>query len=158
MIHVARAVMESHDEIVLDAMAEGLGVELGDAVTIGAGQGTFDFTIVGFGYHPMHLYFATPGSIVPIKSGIFATGYLTSSGLEALANLSQGSANFLLIDVLGTPEYDLQSTDVKEGEELSEIIDAVTITVIDIDQSAIIYDRSGVESVEFLRLMPCNEN
>ena len=56
-----------------------------------------------------------------------------------------------MIDVLGTPEYDLQSTDVKEGEELSEIIDAVTITVIDIDQSAIIYDRSGVESVEFLR-------
>ena len=143
---------ESHDEIVLDAhVVEGLGVELGDVVTIGAGQGTLDFTIVGFGYHPMHLYFAAPGSIVPAESGTFATGYLTSSGLEALANLSQGSANFLLIDVLGTPEYDLQSTDVKEGEELSEIIDAVTITVTDIDQSAIIYDRSGVESVEFLR-------
>ena len=143
---------ESHDEIVLDAhVVEGLGVELGDVVTIGAGQGTLDFTIVGFGYHPMHLYFAAPGSIVPAESGTFATGYLTSSGLETLANLSEGSANFLLIDVLETPEYDLQSTDVKEGEELSEIIDAVTITVTEIDQSAIIYDRSGVESVEFLR-------
>ena len=31
-----------------------------------------------------------------------------------------------------------------------QIIDAVTITVTEIDQSAIIYDRSGVESVEFL--------
>ena len=103
---------ESHDEIVLDAhVVEGLGIELGDTVTIGAGQGTLNFTIVGFGYHPMHLYFAVPGSIVPAESGTFATGYLTSSGLEALANVSAGTANMLLIDVYGTPEYDLQSTD-----------------------------------------------
>ena len=143
---------ESHDEIVLDAhVVEGLGVELGDTVTIGAGQGTLNFTIVGFGYHPIHLYFAAPGSIVPAKSGTFATGYLTSSGLEALANVSAGSANILLIDVLGTPDYDLQSSDEKEGEELSVIIDSMTITVTEIDQSAIIYDRSGVESVEYLR-------
>ncbi len=143
---------ESHDEIVLDAhVVEGLGFEVGDTVTIGAGQGTLNFTIVGFGYHPMHLYFAAPGSIVPAESGTFATGYLTSSGLEALANVSAGTANILLIDVLGTPDYDLQSTDEKEGEELSAIIDSMTITVTEIDQSAIIYDRSGVESVEFLR-------
>ena len=143
---------ESPDEIVLDAhVVEGLGVDLGDTVTIGAGQGTLNFTIVGFGHHPMHLYFAAPGSIIPAESGTFATGYLTSSGLEALANVSAGSANILLIDVLGTPEYDLQSTDEKEGELLSAILDSVTITVTQIDQSAIIYDRSGVESVEFLR-------
>ena len=143
---------ESHDEIVLDAhVVEGLGIEVGDTVTIGAGQGTLNFTIVGFGHHPMHLYFAAPGSIIPAESGTFATGYLTSSGLEALANVSAGSANILLIDVLGTPEYDLQSTDEKEGELLSAILDSVTITVTQIDQSAIIYDRSGVESVEFLR-------
>ena len=143
---------ESPDEIVLDAhVFEGLGVDLGDTVTIGAGQGTLNFTIVGFGHHPMHLYFAAPGSIIPAESGTFATGYLTSSGLEALANVSAGSANILLIDVLGTPEYDLQSTDEKEGELLSAILDSVTITVTQIDQSAIIYDRSGVESVEFLR-------
>ena len=143
---------ESHDEIVLDAhVVEGLGIELGDTVTIGAGQGTLNFTIVGFGYHPMHLYFAVPGSIVPAESGTFATGYLTSSGLEALANVSAGTANMLLIDVYGTPEYDLQSTDEEEGEDLAVIIDSIKITVSQIDQSAIIYDRSGVESVELLR-------
>lgn len=143
---------ESHDEIVLDAhVVEGLGIELGDTVTIGAGQGTLNFTIVGFGYHPMHLYFAVPGSIVPAESGTFATGYLTSSGLEALANVSAGTANMLLIDVYGTPEYDLQSTDEEEGEDLAVIIDSMKITVAQIDQSAIIYDRSGVESVELLR-------
>ncbi len=143
---------ESHDEIVLDAhVVEGLGIEVGDTVTIGAGQGTLNFTIVGFGYHPMHLYFAVPGSIVPAESGTFATGYLTSSGLEALANVSSGTANMLLIDVHGNPEYDLQSTDEVEGEDLAAIIDSMKITVSQIDQSAIIYDRSGVESVELLR-------
>ena len=143
---------ESPDEIVLDAhVVEGLGIEVGDTVTIGAGQGTLNFTIVGFGYHPMHLYFAVPGSIVPAESGTFATGYLTSSGLEALANVSSGTANMLLIDVHGNPEYDLQSTDEVEGEDLAAIIDSMKITVSQIDQSAIIYDRSGVESVELLR-------
>ena len=143
---------ESHDEIVLDAhVVEGLGIEVGDTVTIGAGQGTLNFTIVGFGYHPMHLYFAVPGSIVPAESGTFATGYLTSSGLEALANVSSGTANMLLIDVHGNPEYDLQSTDEVEGEDLAAIIASMKITVSQIDQSAIIYDRSGVESVELLR-------
>ena len=89
---------ESHDEIVLDAhVVKGLGVELGDTVTIGAGQGTLNFTIVGFGYHPMHLYFAAPGSIVPAESGTFAAGYLTSSGLEALANVSAGSLSLIHI-------------------------------------------------------------
>ena len=71
-----------------------------------------NFTIVGFGYHPMHLYFAAPGSIVPAESGKFATGYLTSEGLESLANVSSGSSNMLLIDILGSPDYDLQSTDL----------------------------------------------
>ncbi len=143
---------ESSNEIVLDAhVVDGLDVELGDTVTIGAGQGKMNFTIVGFGYHPMHLYFATPGSIVPTKSGNFATGYLSSAGLEALANVSADSSNLLLIDIVGTPDYNLESTDEMEGEELAAIIDSMTITVTEIHPPTIVYDRSGVESVEFLR-------
>ncbi|MEE3201542.1 MAG: FtsX-like permease family protein [Candidatus Thermoplasmatota archaeon] len=146
-----RLAVESN-EIVLDAHAvDGLGVELGDTISIGAGQGKMNFIIVGFGYHPMHLYFAAPGSIVPAESGKFATGYLTSEGLESLANVSSGTSNMLLIDILGSPDYDLQSTDDNEGEELAGIIDSMLITVTDIDSSTIVYDRSGVESVEFLR-------
>ena len=79
---------QTADEIVLDAHAvEGLAVEIGDSVLIGAGQGSMEFTIVGIGYHPHHLFFASPGTIIPAESGKFVTGYLTAEGLEALANL-----------------------------------------------------------------------
>jgi len=143
---------EAANEIVLDAHAvEGLGVEIGDSISIGAGQGGMNFTIVGFGYHAHHLYFAAPGTIVPAESGTFATGYLTAEGLEALSNLTTGSANVLLIDIVGTPHYDLLSTDEDEGELLTPVLASVTEIATGIDQAAIVYDRSGIDSVEFLR-------
>ncbi len=143
---------QTADEIVLDAHAvEGLAVEIGDSVLIGAGQGSMEFTIVGFGYHPHHLFFASPGTIIPAESGKFVTGYLTAEGLEALANLSTGSANLLLIDIVGTPDYDLLSTDEDEGVELTPVIASLTTITTNIDSASIVYDRSGIDSVEFLR-------
>jgi putative ABC transport system permease protein len=54
--------------------------------------------------------------------------------------------------VSGSPEYDLQSTEEVEGERLSEIISSVRDTVMAVDDASFItYDRSGVDSVEFLR-------
>lgn len=143
---------QAADEIVLDAhVVEGLGVEIGDSVSIGAGHGALNFTIVGFGYHAHHLYFAAPGTIVPAESGKFVTGYLTAEGLESLANLSAGSANLLLIDIVGTPDYDLLSTDEDEGELLTPVLGSLTTIATEFDQGAIVYDRSGISSVEFLR-------
>lgn len=143
---------EGANEIVLDAhVVEGLGVEIGDEVTIGAGQGSVNFTVVGFGYHAHHLYFSPPGWFIPAESGSFVTGYMTAEGLQALANLSVGSTNLLLIDIVGTPSYDLLSTDENEGEQLTPVLSAVTTITTEIDPAAIVYDRSGVESVEFLR-------
>jgi len=111
-----------------------------------------DYTIVGIGHHSNHLYFAQSGSFFPAEPGTFATGYLTSGGLERLANLSSGSANLLLIDIVGTPEYDLQTSTDVEGEELSLIIGKIDSTVQDIDDSpSLVYSRSGIESVELLR-------
>ena len=141
------------DEIVLDEhAASGMGIEVGDIVSIGAGHGSMDFTVVGIGYHPYHLYYALEGSILPAEPGTFATGYLSDSGIERLANLSAGSANLLLLDVEGTPEFDLQSTEEVEGESLSQAISYVRQTVMDADDSSFTaYDRSGVQSVAFLR-------
>jgi putative ABC transport system permease protein len=141
------------DEIVLDEhAASGMEIGIGDNVSIGAGHGSMDFTVVGIGYHSQHLFFSYMGAILPADPGTFATGYLSDTGIERLANLSAGSANLLLLDVAGSPEYDLQSTEEVEGERLSEIISSVRDTVMAVDDASFItYDRSGVDSVEFLR-------
>ena len=69
-----------------------------------------------------------------------------------MQSLSVGSANLLLIDIVGTPEYDLQSTTDIEGEEIAFVIDKIDSILQDIhDSPSLIYSRSGVESVEFLR-------
>ena len=102
----------SDSEIVIDQrVASGMEIELGDNVSIGAGSGRMSFTVVGIGFQSNHLYFAPEGSLFPAEPGTFATGYLSSSGLERLANISSGSSNIILIDVLGTPDYDIPSTD-----------------------------------------------
>ena len=141
------------DEIVLDEhAASGMEIGIGDTVSIGAGHGRMNFTVVGIGYHSQHLYFTQTGSILPADPGTFATGYLSDNGIERLANLSAGSANLLLLDVAGSPEYDLQSTEEDEGERLSEIISSVKEAMMAADDASFIaYDRSGVASVEFLR-------
>jgi len=141
------------DEIVLDEhAASGMEIGIGDTVSIGAGHGRMNFTVVGIGYHSQHLYYAQTGSMLPADPGTFATGYLSDTGIERLANLSAGSANLLLLDVAGSPEYDLQSTEEDEGERLSEIISSVKDTMMAVDDTSFIaYDRSGVASVEFLR-------
>jgi putative ABC transport system permease protein len=141
------------DEIVLDEhAASGMEIGIGDTVSIGAGHGRMNFTVVGIGYHSQHLFFSQMGSILPADPGTFATGYLSDTGIERLANLSAGSANLLLLDVAGSPEYDLQSTEEVEGERLSEIISSVRDTMMATDDASFItYDRSGVDSVEFLR-------
>jgi putative ABC transport system permease protein len=141
------------DEIVIDGHAiEGLGISVGDNVTIGAGQGRLDYRVVGIGYYSSLLYFAVDGSIVPAESGTLVSGYLSDSGISRLANLPQGSANLLLIDVEGTPAYDLQGTDQNEGDALNVIIESVNSVLESTSESpAITYDRSGVYSVEILR-------
>jgi putative ABC transport system permease protein len=141
------------DEIVVDVrVAKGMDVEIGDSISIGSGAGSMNYAVEGIGLHSNHLYFSQGGSLFPSEPGTFATGYLTAGGLEKLANLSSGSANLLLIDIVGTPEYDLQTTTDVEGEELSSIIGKIDSTIQDIDDSpSLVYSRSGIESVEILR-------
>ncbi len=147
-------IAETSDEIVLDShIAVDLGVEVGDGIDISSGNGKMEYEVVGIGFHPMHLYFATEGSTIPADSGTYATGYLTASGLERLGNISSGSSNMILIDVQGTPDYDLQSTsDVDENPELTRLVSDLSQLMSEIDESPVsVYDRSGVFSVELLR-------
>ena len=143
----------SDSEIVIDQrVASAMEIELGDNVSIGAGSGRMSFTVVGIGFQSNHLYFAPEGSLFPAEPGTFATGYLSSSGLERLANISSGSSNIILIDVLGTPDYDIPTTDEDEGTDLSSLISSIDETVSNLeDNPSLVYDRSQVFSVEILR-------
>jgi putative ABC transport system permease protein len=146
-------IAETVDEIVIDYhVAKGLEIELNDVVLIGAGFGKMDYTVVGIGLHSNHFYFAEQGSILPADVGTFATGYLTDEGLEKLANVSAGTSNTLLIDVKGSPEYNLLSTSENEGPELESLIENLTVSFSLQDGiSVVVHDRSGEDSVEFLR-------
>ena len=106
------------DEIVIDVrVAKGMDIGIGEVISIGSGAGRMDFTVVGIGLHSNHLYFAQEGILYPAVPGTFATGYLSATGLERLANISPGSSNLLLIDIVGTPDYDLQATTENEHEK-----------------------------------------
>ena len=110
------------------------------------------FTVVGIGFQSTHLFFSQEGSLFPAEPGTFATGYLSSSGLERLANLTSGSSNIILIDVLGDPDYDIPSTDENEGTELTSLVSSIDETISNMeDNPTLVYDRSQVFSVEILR-------
>ena len=70
-------------------------ISLGDSVTIGAGNGRMNFTVVGIGLHSNHLITQKTEIYSPLSQAPFATGYLSSEGLERLANMSSGSSNLL---------------------------------------------------------------
>ena len=147
-------IANSQYEIVIDShIATDIGVKIGEEIEISAGHGRTNFTVTGIGFHSQHLFFAQDGATLPADNASFATGYLTMDGLTRLSNLSLGSANRILIDVQGTPSYDLQSTsEVDEGKELNQLINEITVIVSSVDESPMsIYDRSGIYSVELLR-------
>lgn len=146
-------VASTDSEIVIDQrVASGMELGLGDNVSIGAGSGRMSFTVVGIGFQSNHLFFSQEGSLFPSEPGTFATGYLSSSGLERLANLTSGSSNIILIDVLGDPDYDIPSTDENEGTELTSLVSSIDETISNMeDNPTLVYDRSQVFSVEILR-------
>ena len=150
---VSGVIAKADDEIVIDAhAAKGLGIQVGSTVQISAGQGAQSFRVVGIGYHAEHLYFAPKGSILPASEGTFVTGYLSSEGLERLTALAPKSANFLLLDIEGSPSYDLQSTAIDEGPELGSIVTSLSTLMGELSAvPTTVYNRSSVQSVEFLR-------
>ena len=146
-------VAQTPTEIVIDAhVAEDLGISVGSSVSLGVGEGRMNFTVVGLGYQSNHFLFAPEGSLFPAEAGTYVTGYLTAEGLEKLANLTSGSSNKILIDLEGTPAFDLPSTDDFEGDEISPVKAHVMEVLLDADSgTATVNDRGETPSVEFLR-------
>ena len=145
-------VASSANEIVIDAhVVEALDLSLGDTVTISSGSASLEFNIVGIGYHPLHVFMAPEGSLFPPEPGQYVVGYLSDSGMARLTGATLGDSNFLLLDVDGTPSFDLPDTETYEGDE----IDAVKALVSDALQTSEldgrIRDRGQNEPVEIMR-------
>lgn len=150
--HSAGYPASNADEIVIDAhVKEALSLELDDIILIGVGNGSMNFTVVGFAYHPLHIYMAPEGSLFPPESGQYVTGYLSHLGMQRLTGESLGSANTIMFDIEGTPSFDLPNTENYEGNELDI---AKSSLIESMDESGLdgrIRDRGQVDSVEIMR-------
>lgn len=144
---------QNADEIVIDEhVREALSLELQDIVTIGVGDGVMDFTIVGFAYHPLHIFMAPEGSLFPPESGEYVVGYLSDSGMERLSGNAEGSANTIMLDISGTPSFDLSDTEAYEGEEMDSVKESILSSMEETGLDGRIRDRGQVESIELMRL------
>ena len=140
------------DEIVIDAhVTEALNLHLGDTVTIGAGNATAEFTIVGTGYHPLHVLFAPEGELFPSEPGQYVVGYLSDVGMARLTGEAVGTSNMILLDVEGTPSFDLPDTSENEGDEIDEVKELVETALDEAALDARVRDRGQNEPVEVMR-------
>ncbi len=150
---VGGRIAQSADEIVMDAhITHALSLEINDIVRIGAGNGSENFTIVGIAYHPMHVFMAPEGSLFPPKSGEFVAGYLSNEGMERLLGSEEGSGNTILIDIEGTPSFDIPDTIDYEGQEIDEIKQVVNESLSENEMDGRVRDRGQNTAVELMRL------
>ena len=150
--HSEGRVASAADEIVIDAhVVEALDLSLDDTITISAGSASLEFTLVGIGYHPLHVFMAPEGSLFPPEPGQYVVGYVSDSGMARLTNASLGESNTLLLDVDGTPSFDLPDTEAYEGEEIDEVKSLVTDALQAAALDGRIRDRGQNEPVEIMR-------
>ena len=150
--HSEGRVASAADEIVIDAhVVEALDLSLDDTITISAGSASLEFTLVGIGYHPLHVFMAPEGSLFPPEAGQYVVGYVSDSGMARLTNASLGESNILLLDVDGTPSFDLPDTEAYEGGEIDEVKSLVTDALEAVALDGRIRDRGQNEPVEIMR-------
>ena len=150
--HSEGRVASAADEIVIDAhVVEALDLSLDDTITISAGSASLEFTLVGIGYHPLHVFMAPEGSLFPPEAGQYVVGYVSDSGMARLTNASLGVSNTLLLDVDGTPSFDLPDTEAYEGGEIDEVKSLVTDALEAAALDGRIRERGQNEPVEIMR-------
>ena len=142
----------SPDEIVIDShVTDALGLSIGDNISISSGNNTTNFSLVGIGYHPLHVLMTPEGSLFPPEPGEYVVGYLSDAGMARLTGDEIGTSNIIMIDVEGTPSFDLPDTDKYEGEEIDEIKNLIDISLEAAEIDGRVRDRGQNENVEFMR-------
>ena len=150
--HTEGRVAVTNTEVVIDAhVADALKIELDDTVRIGAGGDSANFTVVGIGFHPLHVMMVPEGSLFPPEAGDFVVGYLSDSGMARLTGESLGSSNTIVLEIDGTPSYDLSTTSEYEGDEIDAVKQLVSTSMEENDIDARVRDRGQNEPIELLR-------
>ncbi len=142
-------------EVVADAhMADDEKMEtgIGDRLTVRVAGVELNLTVVGLANSPHHLYFLGNEQALMPLDGTYAVLYLDIATLTNATGLSVDARNQLLIDLQGTPAYDLQDTKEDEGAALRPLkggfLDATLAQNLTNVQ---VFDRGGIYSVEVLR-------
>ena len=150
--HSQGRVAQTASEIVIDAhVAEALELDLGDTVNVGAGNASKAYEVVGIGYHPLHVIMAPEGSLFPPEAGQYVVGYLSEEGMARMVGDEVGASNTLLLDVEGTPSFDLPDTEDYEGEEMDAVKTLVEGIMEEVELDGRVRDRGQNEQVEVLR-------
>ena len=139
--------------VIVDTHAvEQLAIEDGDLFLLNINNEVNEVRVKSSGSSPLHLWFAPTESIIPPEDGEFAVIYMDVSLLAEIIDVESNMRNMMLIDLDGTPQYDLQNTREDEGEELKVMKDTLSEHLksgnIEIFQ---VLDRGNIFSVELLR-------
>ena len=94
---------------------------------------------------------APEGSLFPPESGEYIVGYLSDAGMARLTGSTIGSSNTIILDVEGTPSYDLPDTQEYEGAEIDAVKEIVTISLNTNELDARVRDRGQNEPIEVMR-------
>ena len=106
---------------------------------------------MGTGYHPLHVLFAPEGELFPSEPGQYVVGYLSDAGMARLTGEVLGTSNLILLDVEGTPSFDLPDTSEHEGDEIDGVKKLVDAALGDAALDARVRDRGQNEPVEVMR-------
>jgi len=89
--------------------------------------------------------------LFPSEPGQFVVGYLSDAGMARLTGEVLGTSNMILLDVEGTPSFDLPDTSEDEGDEIGDVKALVDAALGEAALDARVRDRGQNEPVEVMR-------
>jgi len=89
--------------------------------------------------------------LFPAEPGQFVVGYLSDAGMARLTGEAIGTSNTILLDVEGTPSFDLPDTNEYEGDEIDAVKELIETALTEASLDARVRDRGQNEPVEVMR-------
>ena len=94
---------------------------------------------------------APEGTLFPPEPGQYVVGYLSDAGMARLTGEVIGASNIIMLDVEGTPSFDLPDTSEYEGDEIDAVKTLVDTALAESELDARVRDRGQNEPVEVMR-------